>query len=232
MWPAMREATELERDGFSIVRSVLDADAVAELLALLEPMMKGNPSAGTRALAHKVPRIRALAKSHDIRSLIEPVLGPQARMIRSVLFTKDRETNWQVAWHQDLSIAVQEKAETEGYACWSTKDKLVHVQPPVAVLERMVTVRLHLDAANEGNGALLVSPGSHRFGRVPASEAAALAQRNGKKLCAVEPGDALLFRPLVLHASRKAVSDIPRRVIHLEFAGIALPKPLMWNEAA
>jgi len=100
------------------------------------------------------------------------------------------------------------------------------------MLERMVTVRLHLDAANEGNGALWVSPGSHRFGRVPASEAAALAQRNGKKLCAVERGDALLFRPLVLHASRKAVSRLPRRVIHLEFAGIALPQPLVWNEAA
>lgn len=228
----MSDATNLERNGFTIVRGVLDREAVGELIALLEPIITASPSAGVRGLAQKVPRIRALSESPAIKRLVEPVLGPQAKMIRSVLFNKDQETNWQVAWHQDLSIAVKDKIETDGFSSWSLKDGLVHVQPPVGVLENMLTLRLHLDAANESNGALWVLPGSHRFGRVPAGDAAALAKRNSKTLCAAGPGDALLLRPLVLHASRKAVSSNPRRVIHLEFSGAALPEPLVWNEAA
>lgn len=228
----MTETLELERDGFVIVRRVLNAEVVSDLITTLDPTMKASPSAGIRALAQKVPLIRTLAESRGVRNLVEPILGPQAKLIRSVLFNKDQETNWQVTWHQDLSISVKEKVETNGYSLWSLKDGLVHVQPPVAVLEHMLTVRLHLDAADESNGALWVSPGSHRFGRIPASEAAAVAQRNGTKLCAADSGDALLLRPLVLHASRKAVSSNPRRIIHLEFAGIVLPEPLMWNEAA
>ena len=65
-----------------------------------------------------------------------------------------------------------------------------------------------------------------------ASEAAQAAERTGKYLCVVQAGDALLFRPLILHASRKATSEKPRRVIHLEFAAASLPMPLGWVGAA
>jgi ectoine hydroxylase-related dioxygenase (phytanoyl-CoA dioxygenase family) len=168
-----------------------------------------------------------------VSSLVAPVLGPGARLVRSILFSKGEAANWQVAWHQDLAIAVTEKAEVAGYSSWSIKEGVVHVQPPVQILERMLSVRLHLDPADETNGGLWVSPGSHRFGRLSASKAAVAAERNGKHLCAVRAGDALLLRPLILHASRKATSVMPRRVIHLEFAPAGLlPKPLAWAEAA
>lgn len=228
----MSETDELARDGYTIIRGVLNAASTRELISLLESVLLADPSAGIRGLAQKVPRIRELSESDVVRQLIEPILGQHANMIRSVLFSKDQETNWQVAWHQDLSIAVKDKVKMDGYSVWSLKDGLMHVQPPVAVLENMLTVRLHLDAANADNGALWVSPGTHRLGRVPAAEAAALAEQHGKQVCAVESGDALLFRPLLLHASRKAVSPNPRRVIHLEFSGVTLPEPLAWNEAA
>jgi hypothetical protein len=34
-----------------------------------------------------------------------------------------------------------------------------------------------------------------------------------------------------VHASRKATSKRPRRVIHLEFACVPLPEPLAWAAA-
>lgn len=34
------------------------------------------------------------------------------------------------------------------------KDGVQHVQPPAHVLDRMLSVRLHLDRADENNGAL------------------------------------------------------------------------------
>jgi ectoine hydroxylase-related dioxygenase (phytanoyl-CoA dioxygenase family) len=138
--------------------------------------------------------------------------------------------SWQVGWHQDLSIAVRNRSDVDGYTSWSTKEGVTHVQPPVAVLEQMLIARLHLDPADESNGALWVSPGSHRLGRLPASEAVGTAERLGKHLCAVNAGDVLLFRPLTLHASRKGGSARQRRVVHLEFAGASLPAPLAWAE--
>jgi len=227
----MTVTEQLDRDGFAVVSGVLQPALIAELGADVEPLLREFP-AGVRALAAKVPKVHQLAQSNDVRRLIEPVLGASARLVRSILFTKSTEVNWQVAWHQDIAIAVQQRADLEGFHSWSMKDEVQHVQPPAHFLERMLTVRLHLDRADENNGALWLSPGSHRLGRIPAGEAASTADRLGKELCAVNAGDALLFRPLTLHASRKAIVESPRRVIHLEFSNVTLPAPLNWAENA
>jgi ectoine hydroxylase-related dioxygenase (phytanoyl-CoA dioxygenase family) len=54
----------------------------------------------------------------------------------------------------------------------------------------------------------------------------------GTHVCVMAAGDAMLMRPLLLHASRKSTSHRPRRVVHLEFAAAdALPSPLQWAES-
>ncbi len=231
MTPSSDLIDKLDRDGFAIVRNVLSDDLRVEILRALEELLSPS-SAGVRGLVKKVPVAGRMAESPMIRTLVEPVLGSKAQLVRSILFNKSETANWQVAWHQDLAIAVQQKVGLEGFVSWSNKEGVPHVQPPVKVLERMLNLRVHLDGADESNGALLVSPGSHRLGRIPADEAAAAAKRLGTELCAVNAGDVLLFRPLTLHASRKVTSNRPRRVIHLEFAGVSLPAPLAWAEAA
>ena len=221
----------LDRQGFAIVPRVIDEVLRLELLQDVEEFV--SPTAvGFRGLTRRIESVARLAQSPMIRAIVEPVLGREARLVRSILFNKNEVANWQVAWHQDLAIAVQKRVEVDGFVSWSAKDGLPHVQPPVAILEQMLNVRVHLDPADGTNGALWVSPGSHRSGRLPANEAADTAKRLGKHLCKVDAGDVLLFRPLTLHASRKATSNRPRRVIHLEFAGVALPAPLEWADAA
>ena len=217
----------LERDGFVIIPRLLDETLRREILREIEASLPRS-AAGIRNLASKLSCVAHLAQSVCIRNVVEPVLGQDAQLVRSILFNKNDEANWQVAWHQDLSIAVQKKEELDGFISWSEKEGIPHVQPPVEILKRMLNVRVHLDAADESNGALWVSPGSHHLGRLPAAEAANVATQLGKRLCAVAAGDALLFRPLTLHASRKITVDRPRRVIHLEFAGVSLPAPLVW----
>jgi ectoine hydroxylase-related dioxygenase (phytanoyl-CoA dioxygenase family) len=227
----MTAIEQLERDGFAVIPGVLTPMLIASLADDVEPLLREFP-AGVRGLAAKVPSVQRLAQSPAIRSLVESVLGTNARLVRSILFTKSTEANWQVSWHQDLAIAVEQRANVEGFVSWSMKDGVQHVQPPAHVLDRMLSVRLHLDRADENNGALWLAPGSHRLGRIPAGEAATAAEKLGKQLCAANAGDALLFRPLTLHASRKALVDSPRRVIHLEFANVTLPAPLCWAESA
>lgn len=227
----MSQLNSIEGDGFAIASGVLDERTRLDLTRDVEGLLLESP-AGVRGLAGKVPSVAALAGSARVRALVEPVLGPQARLVRSILFNKSLDANWQVAWHQDLTIAVASEEEVEGYSCWSVKEGVVHVQPPVQVLEQMLSIRLHLDPADDTNGALWFSPASHRLGRLPAGEAASVAERSDKHLCVVQAGDAVLFRPLILHASRKARSLKPRRVIRLEFAGASLPESLAWAEAA
>lgn len=57
--------TELEHDGFAIVRSVLDKAAVRDLAQAMDERLPQSLSAGVRGLAEKVPNVRDLARSHD-----------------------------------------------------------------------------------------------------------------------------------------------------------------------
>lgn len=224
--------SQLDHDGFAIIQDVLAPSHAEQLARDIDAQLRDVPTAGFRGLAQLVPSVHTLAHSPELKALVESGLSADARLVRSIYFNKNQETNWQVAWHQDLAIAVQSKVDVAGFVGWSSKDGVPHVQPPTDVLDRMLTVRLHLNPADESNGALWVVPKSHRLGRLPASDAAITAERMGKHRCDMNVGDALLFKPLLLHASRKATSPQPRRVIHLEFADVKLPTPLQWSNVA
>ena len=49
-------------------------------------------------------------------------------------------------------------------------------------------------------------------------------------LCAAAAGDALLIRPLLLHASGRSTSGRHRRVLPIEYAAFDLPAGLYWHE--
>lgn len=159
-------------------------------------------------------------------------LIPEAdyRPVRSILFDKTKEQNWPVTWHQDLTIAVTGQYNIPDYGPWTTKDKVVHVQPPIDILAQMITFRIHLDETPSTNGALRLIPGSHHLGRVPSSRVPAL-EKNDPVICECQPGDLLLMRPLILHSSPRSESPRHRRVLHFEFApDTALHSKLAWYE--
>jgi len=139
--------------------------------------------------------------------------------------------SWLVALHQDLSISV--KARVDGPECsgWSEKEGQVYVQPPVSVLEQLVAVRVHLDECSIESGALRVVPKSHVEGRLNKEQAEALRSQNGEVVVSVVRGGVLVMRPLLLHASSKATSLNPRRVLHFVFGPPALPLGLVWRWA-
>ncbi|HEV8390676.1 MAG TPA: phytanoyl-CoA dioxygenase, partial [Dongiaceae bacterium] len=86
-------------------------------------------------------------------------MGAAARPVRAVLFDKNADANWSAGWHQDRTIAVRARLETEGYGPWSVKGGAVHVEPPFDILRGMVTMRAHLDDCDEDNAPLLIAPG-------------------------------------------------------------------------
>jgi hypothetical protein len=132
-----------EADGFAVVAPFLHATE----LDTLREAVAGIDAAGLRNLIGKVPEVRSFAASVAVRAVLESLLGAEARLVRSIFFNKDGERNWHVAWHQDVTIAVAERCEVAGFGAWSMKDAVPHVQAPSAVLERMATLRVHLEFA-------------------------------------------------------------------------------------
>ena len=103
-----------------------------------------------------------------------------------------------------------------------------HVEPPAHVLERMLAVRIHIDPCGQDAGPLVVSPGTHNFGRLTPDQAKEKRAAQGQFTCTCDTGDVLLMRPLLLHTSSKAQPSVRRRVIHLEVTDAELPGQLDW----
>jgi ectoine hydroxylase-related dioxygenase (phytanoyl-CoA dioxygenase family) len=181
-------------------------------------------------------RRNLMQESDVVKQFIATVMAPMLQAftasqlfpVRALFFDKTPVTNWKVAWHQDLSIAVAERRDVPGFSGWSLKDGVWHVQPPASVLERMITLRLHLDDCGTENGPLKVIPGSHREGRL-SRERIEWWKTHGEVVeCHVPACGALLMRPLLLHSSSPARQPAHRRVLHVEFASESLPAGLQW----
>jgi ectoine hydroxylase-related dioxygenase (phytanoyl-CoA dioxygenase family) len=113
-----------------------------------------------------------------------------------------------------LTIAVKKHGSFELFTKPTNKAGVPHVQAPVDLLATMLTVRFHLDAVTDRNGPLRVVPGSH-----DPEHAIQLGDREPVVLLC-DAGDALLIRPLLLHASGHSEPDHQshRRIVHLELA--------------
>jgi hypothetical protein len=227
----------VEERGYAVIPRVLGEEVVSRLLSEITNLpaegavrQRGGEVYALRNALRLLPSGREIAGSEAVRSLVEPVLGRGARPVRGLLFDKPPAANWHVPWHQDLTVAVRERIEADGYGPWSLKAGIPHVRPPVPVLERMLAVRLHLDDADDSNGALKVLPGSHRHGRLSPDQITGWKESHPPVVCPVPRGGAMVMRPLLLHASETARDARPRRVLHLEFSADALPGGLTWHE--
>lgn len=217
----------IAEQGFAVVPQVLSKTEREKLIDHLGPAC----GAGRRDILELAP-IAKLSRSDRLLNLVQPHLSAQPRPVRGIYFDKTADTNWLVTWHQDLTIAVRDKIDVPGFGPWSVKEGVPHVQPPVSLLEQMLTVRLHLDDCDESSGALHVIPGSHRSGRLSAECIRQWRSQHLATMCCVAAGDALLMRPLLLHSSSRSRTERHRRVVHIEYASFALPNELQWHEAA
>lgn len=222
-----------EDDGYKLIPEVLALPMVERLRAALG-------SAGDGSAAGRSQRGESVYAQRNILTLAEvqavaadprvlALTGGATIATRALFFDKVPGANWHVGWHQDRAIAVAKRQELPGWGPWTVKAGVVHVLPPAAILEKMITVRLHLDDCDENNGPLRVLPGSHRHGILSAEQLAALRRERPEALCTGLAGSAVVLSPLLLHASSPAQSPLHRRVLHIEFAPEnLLPEGLAW----
>ncbi len=220
--------SEIDSSGFALIPTFLEQDGLAALERVLPESLGEN--GGIRNLLD-IPLIADLAERASVRGLVEPILGHDAFPVRAILFDKTPVANWKVSWHQDLTVAVTKRIDVPGYGPWSEKAGVWHVQPPAAVLQGMLAVRVHIDESGVTNGPLRVLPGSHRVGKLRDADIPAWRARIAEQICAVPRGGVVLMRPLLLHASSPALEPQHRRVIHIEFASARLAPGLEWRWA-
>lgn len=215
-----------ERDGFAILPAVVESSALEALRAEADRLLgESDARGGVRNALRKSSLFRGEGLAEEIAATL---LGPATRVTKLTVFDKTPRANWKVPWHQDLTISVAERREVEGFGPWSTKGGVVHVQPPVAVLQRIVAVRIHLDATPVENGALRVLAGSHRMGRLTREQISELRRRVAETHCPVPAGGAMVLSPLLVHSSSPAASPRRRRVLHFELSSVPLPGGLTW----
>lgn len=205
-----------------------EAAGGATLLAL-EAIVATLPADRAGIRLHDVAGLRELlSSSAEIGAIASATLGSGARAVRAILFDKSADANWSLAWHQDRTIVVRDRIDVPGYGPWTVKAGLQHVAPPFALLEHMVTLRVHLDPVTADNAPLLVAPGSHRMGRIPEPDIDAVVVRCGQVACLAERGDIWAYATPILHASDASRTTARRRVLQIDYSADSLDGGLEW----
>ena len=211
-----------EQAGFAIVPRVLPSSPSA-------PVEIG--ANGTRCLLDQ-PWCRAIALQLCEQPRLQRLIPSGHVAVQCTYFEKSPDHNWLVALHQDLSIPVAARVDSDALRGWSRKEGRDFVQAPAEVLAQLVAVRVHIDPCGAADGALRVVPGSHRAGILDPRQSRLLREARGEFTCALDAGDALVMRPLLLHASSKSSGTSRRRVLHFLFGPRELPHGLQWPASA
>lgn len=204
-------------DGYAIVPQVITAEEIRRLLSDLEQSTSQRTRAGVRHLLSN-PSVAEFAADRCMLGIAQSVLGSDAFPFKATLFDKSPEANWLITWHQDTALPLREKQETPGWGPWSTKEGIIYAHAPASALEKVVSLRLHLDDSDEENGPLRLIPGSHRHGVLSDQRVENTVGKKDCVTCLIEQGGVIVMRPLIIHASSKSQSDKPRRVLHIEYA--------------
>ena len=221
---------KLTHRGFALLNQVYTQREVGRMKRLIDQMLKTSdePVFAQRQLLKVIPALKPLVINRNLQTIIRTV-DPKAFLVKAIYFDKPPESNWYVSWHQDVHINVTERVETPGFDRWTHKEAVTSVCPPEEISKQLFTIRIHLDEANETNGALRVVPGSQNK-QLSDQEIQLITTNSLPVVCSVPAGGVHLMKPLLLHASSKSRSTKRRRVVHLEFTSLELPGGLEWLE--
>jgi ectoine hydroxylase-related dioxygenase (phytanoyl-CoA dioxygenase family) len=221
-------------NGFAIINEIYSPEEVGNIIKLIDGANTDKPTFritndlfAIRQFLNELPEIQPLVFNTALRAIIQQY-GQGYFAVKSIYFDKPGLSNWFVAYHQDLTISVDQKINLPGYGPWTVKHNQFAVQPPLDMLQRNFTIRIHLDDTNQDNGALNVIPGSHLKGIYRPENIDWTIEKEA--ICSVNAGGVMVMSPLLLHASSRTVNNQKRRVIHIEFSNTELPAGLNWSE--
>ena len=203
--------------GYEVIPELISRMECESLVQELEGMSCGR--AGTRHLMSSAA-VRDFARDKRLVSLASKALeSPGAIPFRATLFKKTAKANWLSSWHQDTALPLSDRFDDPEWGPWSQKGGRWYAHAPEWALKQVVALRVHLDSSTRENGPLRVIPGSHHKLMTDEEVETYVAwQAAGAVECLSPRGGIIVMRPLLIHASSKVENDLPRRVLHIEYA--------------
>ncbi|AOC93976.1 Phytanoyl-CoA dioxygenase (PhyH) [Flavobacterium anhuiense] len=234
----MIHSKQIDSEGFSIINNVFTENEIENLISLIDNKTKNDSDNSTfrksedlfaiRQFHKEVPETLPFIFNEKLQNIIESIFGKGFFITKSIYFDKPEKSNWFVAYHQDLTISVDQKIEIENFENWTVKQNQFAVQPPTEILENNFTIRIHIDKTTKNNGALKVINNSHSKGILRIENLD--FEKEKETICEVEKGGIMIMKPLLFHASNKTTNNERRRVIHIEFSKQQLPNGFEWSE--
>lgn len=234
----MKKMSEINSEGFAIINNVFTDIEIDKIITEINKITQNNTENSTfrksedlfaiRQFHKEIPETLHTIFNQNLKEIIKINFGEDYFITKSIYFDKPEKSNWFVAYHQDLTISVNQKINLENFENWTTKQNQFAVQPPKEILNKNVTIRIHLDKTTKENGALKVLNQSPKKGVVRNQNIDVSLET--ETICEVEKGGIMIMKPLLFHASNKTTNNQRRRVIHIEFSNQNLPNGLEWSE--
>jgi ectoine hydroxylase-related dioxygenase (phytanoyl-CoA dioxygenase family) len=219
----------IQKNGFTVINNIFSDEEIKKISEVIqnidiskETFRKSEDLFAIRQFLKEIPEVNDLIFNDNIKTIIKEIFGEKYFVVKSIYFDKPEKSNWYVAYHQDLTISVDKKAELPNFGPWTTKQNQFAVQPPLHILENVFTIRIHLDDTDENNGALKVVPKSHAKGIYRPETIDWTVET--ETICNVGKGGIMIMKPLILHGSNRTTNGKKRRVIHIEFSDMELPE--------
>ncbi len=216
----------IEENGFAILPGLFSQEYLDRLLHKINESAPRRSRAGVRHALGLAPVVE-LSQQPEMIELARGILGPDAFPFRATVFDKSTTANWLVVWHQDTALPLRQRLELPGWGPWSVKEGIHYAHAPTTTLSKVLALRVHFDDSTTENGPLRVLAGTHMLGVLSDDSVHEVATRIAPVDCVVPKGGVVAMRPLLIHASSKSQTEMPRRVLHIEYAASdSIAKPL------
>lgn len=197
----------LERDGYVVLRDVLDPHLIARADAHVDRLLASHPELRPEQLGHELaigdPFWLRLVSDDRLLDIAEQFVGPDIALFATHYICKPPHTGQPVLWHQDGAF-------------W-----------PLDPME-VVTLWVAVTESTRDNGCLRVIPGTHTGELGGLRQAAAVDNVLGAELDAevdeagavdleLAPGDVSVHHPGIVHGSTPNTSDRWRRGLTIRY---------------
>jgi hypothetical protein len=115
-------------DGFAVIDAVFTTEEVNAILHAIAQVDTSRPTFrktadlfAIRQFLKEVPPAKELIFTDPLITIISQLFGDDYFLTKSIYFDKPEQSNWFVAYHQDLTISVDKRLDIEGYGPWTVK---------------------------------------------------------------------------------------------------------------